>query len=493
MSNSLITNYLRKHGPSRGFDVKEHLKGLGKSDEAARQQISRATGEICKLSNILPKRETFLFLKKDYAGIKFQESLSKALFNSGSAYGTALRGLSLKGGTVSLLRFAAYSGAPIDNRRNKLRHDVIVNKLISVKLIRQLEFGGQEYISLEENGLTSDQIANFETENVVISMLATWVRRMNLGSFDKVESCLSLKSPNCGGYAWDIVAPSYISGLASFEKEKKILRPGFCVADVCLGKILNEDDIKPIITKFESMRSLQKLGNLFPVIVHEGMDSKAFKMIRSKGFVVARVDDIFGRDASHLLNSLRGVFKNFAAAIVKDPEKVFDIFDRLVKLEGAALNLRGPLFEFIIGHMYLKEGHIINMREKLSFLNEKVEVDVNAKGKNQNIFIECKGLAPGNMVSVKEIDYWVEKQIPIIRKWLQKGRQDLGIHKEKEAFRFYYSGVFSDEVRKYCNSIEKTVKKYSIGFYDYNDIDKRLKLLNEKSLREILKEQFFEK
>jgi hypothetical protein len=147
----------------------------------------------------------------------------------------------------------------------------------------------------------------------------------------------------------------------------------------------------------------------------------------------------------------------------------------------------------MVGYLMSQEGYKVKLRKKLKVNEERVEVDILAERGNEVIFAECKGLLPGNNITESDIDYWVSKQIPIIRKWQNMCASVYSTYKGVPYFEFYFSGVFSENVRNYCEQIEKRTKKYSIKFIDQIQIEHRMKKNLSSSVREIYVEQFVEK
>ncbi len=485
---SKVKEYLRQNGPARSSRVKEYLMECGLSDVAARQVISRVPSDILKIRGVLPKNELFLCPKDIFDTSLYRKGLIEDLITIGNAFGKALAGLRAKGNVISSERFDVFSSCPVQNRSKKIRSDILKRKLIESNLIREFERNGKKYITFYDTEIDETSFVNLELEEFLSNVLINWLRKMNMVSYDKVDSCFAGDASVYAGYRWDIVAPSYLSGLSNWENNKP--NPGFLVADIYMGKVLNSNDLKPILEKLTAIRKQQNIVNVLPLIIHDGMEDEIFKEIRSRGFIVAQTDVIWGKEVGELLRGIRNSIINASSALKNNPDETIDMFRRLAKLEGSALNLRGVLFEFLIGYLFSKDGYKVSLRKILKVDNEKVEADIFAERGKDLVFVECKGLMPGNQVTTSDIDYWVEKQVPIIRKWINMCNAQYNVHNGTPRFEFYFSGMFSEDVQNYCNEIEKRIKKYSVKFLDQKHIEQKMKELVSLEIRSVFSEQF---
>lgn len=488
---SLVTDYLEKNGPTRASRLKEYLISTGLSDVAARQVISRVPKDILKIKGVMPKNELFLCPKKVFDTSIYRANLIEELILIGNAYGKALSGLRAKGDVIFSDRFDVITSCPVQNRSKKIRSDILKKKLIETHLLKEFEREGRKVITFYDAEISEASFINLEIEEFLSKVLINWLRKMNMVSHDKVDSCFSGDKSIFAGYRWDIVAPTYLNGITIWRDKKP--KPGFLVVDIYLGRVLNHRDIMSILEKFNAIKIQQKNTNFLPLIIHDGMSEECFKEIRSRGFIVAQTDVIWGKEVGELLRELRFTILNATNSLKQKPEETIEIFRRLAKLEGSALNLRGVLFEFLVGYLFNKDGYKVSLRKILKVDNEKVETDIFAERGKDLVFVECKGLMPGNQISKIDIDHWVTNQIPVIRKWVNMCKAQYGIHEGTPRFEFYFSGLFKEDVRLYCNEIEAKTKKYSVKFYDQHQIMKKMTELVSHEIKSVFTEQFIDK
>ena len=180
--------------------------------------------------------------------------------------------------------------------------------------------------------------------------------------------------------------------------------------------------------------------------------------------------------------------ENAAAAVVNDPQQVFQLLQKIGKIEGASQNLRGILLEFLIARIYSLDGFNIDIRQQV-YSNEegRAEIDIKAVRPNEVVCIECKGKMPGNLINAEEIDEWLKDSVPVIKKWLKSCSGSLP---NKKRFEFYTSTDYSDEAKRLINEIEHGHKKQPIQFFKGTDIIEKLRHLSQNSLVNIFNEQF---
>ena len=162
--------------------------------------------------------------------------------------------------------------------------------------------------------------------------------------------------------------------------------------------------------------------------------------------------------------------ENAAAIATKNPGKVLELLDSLSSIEGAAINLRGALFELIVGHLVYKgEGSSIDIGVKVRNSEGKLaEIDVRrVKGEHELAIYECKGYQPSTSISTDEIESWLTKKIPIIRSALLEETRFTNINM---SFEYWTSGEFSAEAIQLLEQRSREIKKYRIFWKDGRDI-----------------------
>jgi hypothetical protein len=315
----MIREYVIQNGPSRASEIKEFLLLSGLSEVAARKAISRAPSSLLKVRGFFPKNELFLCLKEDFNSDSYRRVLIDKLIVAGNAYGRALSGLRAKGGVIQSGRFDIISGSPTKNRTKKIRADILRRKLQENFLIKEFKNQHGEFVTFYDSNEDDINLVNFELEEFLSNVLIEWLKKMNMVSYGKVKSYFGGNAGDCAGYTWDIVAPSYLNSLPRWVGGKP--KPGFVVVDIYMGKVLTLDDVKPILEKLSATRAQKSVGNILPIIIHDGMEPDCFKEIKSKGFIVAQTDVLWGKEIGELLRGIKSVLENATYSLRKSQKR----------------------------------------------------------------------------------------------------------------------------------------------------------------------------
>lgn len=154
-----------------------------------------------------------------------------------------------------------------------------------------------------------------------------------------------------------------------------------------------------------------------------------------------------------------------AANFAINPEVFNEVFARLGKIEGAANNLRGALFEFIAAEAARQTiSSQISMNTIIKDESgEKAEVDVIAEKAHQSVyFIECKGYQPYGTIPDTYVERWLQK-LPLI----YKHTRSHSVWKNLEVkFEFWTTGKLSPESILMIQKVQSGVRKYGVNYRD---------------------------
>ena len=226
-----------------------------------------------------------------------------------------------------------------------------------------------------------------------------------------------------------------------------------------------------------------------PILLAGRFSAEAFNLARSKGVVTATPGILFGSDVAKGLSALLETLNHASEVAAENPEVVVDLFDRLGKIEGAAVNLRGALFELIVGHVVHLESQGSIDIGKLVFLIEKhpAEIDVFLASNVQVRVIECKGYGPDQAVKEDELRAWVVEKVPDLRKSLLS---EARFRNCEFSFEFWTSGSFTAEALRLAKETIQRTKKYKIQFLNGVEVRKRIRGVNASGLGKVFDEHY---
>jgi hypothetical protein len=491
-----IERLLKQHGPNLSSAIARHLvAAAGVTNVNARKLVQRSGPRVVRLKGIrFPRNERFLYLQEQYQSEPFWRSLLQAFNTSGSVFGLAVNSLIARDGMVPASQFGITSGSPI-RLRGHLSHEVVLAKLLEIGLFEMIDsadlgpcvtFSSR---SLFDGAGPKVLSARTVAEQVLLGALEAWVRRLGFGSYSKValRNYDDEPQPKFGQFNWDLTAPTYLHPFVRYRNGGPPT-PGFFVADVLLRQELTEQQVRYFVNKATIMRRLPKTRPFLGMLVADHFSRGAFQLGRKEGLVFTTPDALFGEGISAALGELIQTLTNAATVAVKNPQSIGDLFSKLAKIEGAASNLRGPLFEMIVGYCLRNKGSIdIGYPIVDPQTGELAEIDVLVKRPDVVRACECKGYATNN-VELDEVKRWLETRVPRIRNYLLS--QDY-FKKSAHQFEFWTTGQFSKSALDYLERRKHQTSKYDLDWKGGRELREYVRALKETYISRILDEQYF--
>ncbi|HKV34798.1 MAG TPA: hypothetical protein VJP89_10765 [Pyrinomonadaceae bacterium] len=490
---NLVLQLLEKHGPLAAGDLQKHLSSKKLSNVAARQRISRARGGVQRFRTIsLPKREQFLFITKQSETERFWKALLNAHTSRRSAYGVALQSILARGGIIPLKHFEIVSGSPFKLRKH-LGSETLLDRLVRSKMLRlnhHLDLG--DCISIDAMGYLGKPDVNalrqrLVVEEVLLTGVLDWARKIGFVSYKAAKKRRLDHIATFGQFGWDITGPSYIRPLSTYARGT--VHPGFLVADVAYCE-LDENQILYFFQKCNITRAIRTMRPFLPLLVAERFTNEAFKLGKKLGIVLTTPEILFGRSVAESLKALAATLQNAAKVAEENPERVAELLNSLSAIEGAVINLRGALFELIVGHLVLKgEGSTIDIGVTVTDSEGKsAEIDVRrVKGDHEVALYECKGLQPQTEVSLFDVEKWLTKKVPTIRSALLR---ETRFRNTNYIFEYWTSGRFSDEAVERLEMAKRETLKYAVAWRDGASVLQYAKEKRVGSIADVLREHF---
>lgn len=490
-----IGEVLLAHGPCLSSELSQLLVNSGITPQAARKQISRAKGDVRRLHSLpFPKNSRFFYHKSDHESERYWRALLHAAIEKSPAYGPALAALKARSGIAPKDHFSILSGAPW-RQKGQLSAETILTRLIRVGLVVELDVPGVGpcvRLRLVTAADTSELKARLITEGILLLVVKNWIRKLAIVSYDKVAvRGAAGPMPQVGTFNWDIAGPSYLAALARRKKGEKA-KPGFFVCDVILGNTVDQDVMEAFLRKCRTVRMLKNIAPIISMVLADEFTAPAFRRGREEGVIAATPDILFGRDVADSLKALMSALKN-AAQMTPDSPAVFnELFGKLGHIEGAAGNLRGALFELIVGHLVREiEGGEVSFGQKYNdpttLRSAEADVVLNKNGQSVTFF-ECKGHQPTELVNDLTVTEWLHDKIPVIYNTAQTERRYRNL---KFRFEFWTCGTFSPEAKNVLDQAARTIVRYQIAYKDGAEVRTYAAKQAGSSIRKTLEEHYF--
>jgi len=491
---SLIEELLRDRGPMLSSDIAELLRGRGKSPEAARQLVSRRSPQVAVLHGLpFPKRARFLYLSQQFGKDIYWSALTEAIEKANPAYAAAIAGVRAQGGCVRLQDFETIAGAPV-KQKGQVSGTTILQRLCSVDLMSKTQIDGiGECVVLSgssaDNSALAKLRARLTTEGVLLDAIRGWAGKMNLASPGVTSIRNEAPPPQFTTCRFDLCGPSYLRPVRRPGEGK--LQPGFLVADVAVGIQLDKAGVSPFLRKCALIGNLRNAPRFIPMLIADNFTPEALQECRKAGIITTRPDTLFGLDVARALGDLLQTLSNAAAVAAANPQKLEQLFSSLSAIEGSAGNLRGALFELLVGHMVRAlEGGSIDIGTVVMCLKtgQRAEIDVRRVAEKKVVIYECKGYQPASQVSDAEIEDWLSQRVSTIN----------GAHREQERFsdstfrfEFWTCGGFHPSALARLIKAKAHTKKYEIDWKDGSAVREYAKQMKAPGIRKIFDEHYF--
>lgn len=494
----MIVEALRQLGPCLSTDLADYLVSqLGLTSTAARQRVSRAPPEVKRLAHLpFQRKARFLYLQSEYASPWYWENLYSAIYSTKGAYARALGAVEARS-ILPIEHFKIACGAPIAQKKH-ISANTVLERLVSANVLVTETIPGLgrcvmtkpsfEAIASGDEDLIANARARLIAEGILLDSIREWLRRLALASYNsvKVRSSDNMAGPKVGTFTWDLTAPSYVVGLTTRQKDS--VKPGLVVCDVLLNEEALSSHVEPFIYKVKSLQALRNVGRAMFIFVAQRYDAEAFRALRTAGVVPATPESLFGKEIAEAFRDLIGTLTKAAMGSL-DPVKFDDLFNKLGKLEGAAGNMRGTLFEFLVAEIVRKKSPAQVQLNKV-YIGEDGTAEVDVCELKEGIIarmIECKGMAPGALVDDEEIGLWLTKRITRVRQHLLKQ----GWKTPKPCFELWTSGTLSDAAIKRIDKTRKAnAAKYDLRVVGPVELLAAVKAVNDPPLQKVLEQHF---
>lgn len=300
---SLIHEILHEQGPCTTEKLARELCNRGDlSSTAARKRIQRAREqqEILSAPFNLAHNQQFVFLH-EHAGTKvLREAMIEVIQSTNSWLKYPIVGTRARGGVVPIGLFPTFSGLPLKAHGNSA--DAAQEILLDMGILQKT--AGGEHLKLSDlflNMPLSNERAHsrLNAEYVALLAFADWLQLQGMIIGRRMSFRNRKDVAEFGYHSWDFVAPSYTQPLAPNPT-----KPGFIVADIILGRILDSKDVQYFIWKCTSIRSNKRMPAFLAWLIAERFQPEVLQLARSNGILCTTIKNLFGNAFGGLLDLL---------------------------------------------------------------------------------------------------------------------------------------------------------------------------------------------
>lgn len=481
---------LNELGPCLTSNLAKHLSERSKiTCVTARKQIERATtrGEIKILKDLnFAHNASFAYLPNQYGTKAFYDNLFAAMEEARSVLRLPLAAMRARGGCIPDALFATISGVPI-KRSHQFDSERLKEKLIKLALIEKdgafLKYGTKNVITPAQAN------ARLQAELTVLSGFSGWLKGQRLIG-NQMSFRFDDTVPQFGFYQWDFVAPSYVAPLATRTKAKTT--PGFIVADIMLGRTVKAHEVQYFLNKCANIRSIKTNRPFMAFLIAEWFEQEALDLAQSKGVIFTTPKTLFGKKFSDALENLRKTLEHKEVQLSQQAAQLanfLEVTDELTTMKSMHDNLRGQLFEVMVGHCYQKEygGTVLHGKHFPDVNEPSKKLDCDVLQLTPGTYLracECKGYRGTIKVTLDDAKKWFTKTTPAIR------AQHEAADYPNQEFSIWTSGEFEDDAMTWITEFAEKCKRYSIMTCSGKACEDRIKKWGDDTIKDAYKRWF---
>src|SRR5690554_2132872 len=442
-----IKRILETKGPmmsSKLAEILELKEGMNKN--TASQKVSRDKS-ILKIKGFFSSSQSFCYLEEQISDSSFFDILLKSMEENGKKYWYCLNAVKINGGIISQKYLECYTNYPIIALKSHLPFKIVMQKFVSNGV---LIFDNEHYLISPKFNQSYNNYTQYKTietiKDDILSNFHSYVKNIGLISYNTGK-----KFSEFGKYQW------CFSGVCPINALKNNNKFGFLIADILFGHSIDEKDVTFFIEKIKTIQSFQNASRILPFLIVDDIAPKALEILKKNGIVIGFIRELFGEKYAETLKNLVSVLNNAGASLKNNPDKYLDLIKELkIYNEGLANNIKGTLFEFVVGHIHsIDSNNSIDLGREIYENEGKHEIDVLAIYSDKVIFAECK--ATNSATSIEKIEKWKNKKIPAFRKWAEK--QETWKNKKME-FEYWSTNGYDTEAETLLKSISESAKKF---------------------------------
>ena len=472
-----IEKILHNSGPlmsSKLVSLVEKQEKVG--NNTASQKVSRDIS-ILKLKGFYSSGQSFCYLEKHITEPDFFDKLLKSMEESGKKYWYCLNAIKMTGGIISQKYLECYTNYPVLALRSHIPFKEILQKFVSNNI---LIFNGDYYLLSPRFNQSYVKYTQYLTLEMIKEDILN-----NFHSFTKNTGFISFNTGQIfaefGKLNWAFKGLCPVSG---FKTNGKF---GFLLADILFGHSIYEKDVQFFIEKLKTIQNFKNASRILPFLIVDDLDPKALDSLKKNGIIVCFIKELFGQKYADTLKDLVGVLNNAGASLKQDPNKYLNLIDELKKYNnGLANNIKGTLFEFVIGHFHSVESQSsIDLGREIFDNSKKHEIDVLAVYNDRVVFAECK--ATNLKIDKSKIEKWTSEKIPAFRNWANK--QETWKNKKIE-FEYWSTSGFETDAETILSRLSSTASIIKVSYYSGQDIRNKAVKMRNKKLKEAV-DNFF--
>ncbi|WP_271606201.1 hypothetical protein [Bradyrhizobium sp. CCBAU 11434] len=255
---------------------------------------------------------------------------------------------------------------------------------------------------------------------------------------------------------------------------------------------LDVDAIAAFVRKHDLASAPANVAPIMPFLIADGFSGKAFGLARSRGILATTTSHLFGEDVAKALRDLISLLADTGATASVNPDHVERVLNSLTRIEGAANNLRGALFEIIVGSLvkdveggYLRSGE--KWKDYETGRTAETDVLLGRPDDKGPLVVECKAKIPGARVNLEEVQKWRDDRVPLLHKIFKTDSRLSGKH---VTFELWTNGPIGADALEWLKA-HPAPTDYSVGWKDGDAMKPYVEKASSTAIRSAMRDHYF--
>ncbi len=472
-----IENILKTNGPMMSGKLAGLLANKNKIPfNTASQKITR-DNSFKKLKGFYSSGQSFCYSDKHSTEPDFFEKLLFSMEEFGRKYWYCLNAINMTGGIINRRFLECYTNYPILPLKSHVPFTEVLQRFVTNRI---LIFSGDFY--LLPPGFKTSQVNFLQYSTIEM------VKDDILNNFNSLTKNIGLISYNTGELFSEFGKLRWgFKGVCPIKGLKTNGNFGFVVADILFGQSIYKKDVRFFIDKVATVQNFKNASRIIPILLVDDLERDALTSLKQNGIVVGFIRELFGQKYADTLRDLVTVLNNAGASLKSEPEKYLDLINELKKYNtGLANNIKGTLFEFVIGHIHsVNSNSSIELGREVFENNSRHDIDVLAVYPDKVVFAECKAIK--GQVKKDQVEKWATEDIPAFRKWANN--QDAWRNKKLE-FEYWATNGYEEDAGDILKKISTTSTHIKVSYFLGEDLRKKALEMKNKKLKEAIDNYF---
>lgn len=292
-------------------------------------------------------------------------------------------------GIVTYTELAKVTGCVISKFGNNLELEDIIRDLKYFEIASVQEYKGITFIIGQDNinRNLDEKVLELEKENKVLMNLINWLKEINIINIHDTVTFKGAKNNFRGiensKIIWDTFFFTNTVGIKNGDNKTKTVG----IIDFSYKSTydwIDAEGLKDRINIFINSTKARK-RKVFPIIFADKITNAAKKIIKENNYMCVDVNKILGDNYEKIISKYIE-FEN------KDKIDIIEI-DNICNLIGSNANygnMKGNLFEYMMGEVFRKIYNETGIRFEHSIMIDGKEIDYRIETEKENIFIELK-------------------------------------------------------------------------------------------------------